>query len=551
MLRNILRILLIFVIVLLLCFTGLIMYLRSVAITEPPVLSANASAEINVTVIDSTLSVAGQNWFRKSESGLYELYVEGTPYARGLTIGALTKDLTQYQEKVFNDQIQQIVPGKLHREALKYFVGWFNRDLADYVPEEYKLEIYGISQSSSHDYDNIAQPYQRLLNYHAAHDIGHALQNMSLVGCTSFATWGNASEDSSLIVGRNFDFYVGDEFARNKIIAFYKPDKGHPFMMVTFGGMIGVLSGMNKEGLTVTINAAKSDIPSSAATPVSIVAREILQYASTIEEAYQIAASRKMFVAETFLIGSAKDGKAAIIEKSNDSIAMYDPSGSRVICTNHFQSDALGNTTLNHEHIANSASSYRYQRVEELLNLGKNSVENTVSILRDQRGLANNDIGMGNEKAINQLVAHHSIVFQPEQKRVWISTGAWQLGKFVCYDLNKVFGLTMHTNHEIYEQALEIPADSFLTTDAYQDFKKLSPFRFPFASREHMNPDSVVHWNPNSYHAYLLAGDYYFDHGNFKEAKTAYARALSKEIATVGEFNHISKKLKTCEEKLR
>ena len=62
---------------------------------------------------------------------------------------------------------------------------------------------------------------------------------------------------------RNFDFYVGDAFCRDKIIAFYRPSQGFKFMMITFGGMTGVLSGMNDQGLTVTINAAKSDIPSS------------------------------------------------------------------------------------------------------------------------------------------------------------------------------------------------------------------------------------------------------------------------------------------------
>ena len=95
-------------------------------------------------------------------------------------------------------------------------MGWFNRDLQDNVIKEYQLEILGVSYSASPEFDDIASPYQRILNYHAAHDIGHAVQNMSLVGCTAFGTWGNESEDSTLIIGRNFDFYVGDNFAEIK-----------------------------------------------------------------------------------------------------------------------------------------------------------------------------------------------------------------------------------------------------------------------------------------------------------------------------------------------
>jgi hypothetical protein len=538
--------------ILVLLLVILLLYVRSVAKVDPPVPASMAILDAKVTQPDSGLYTIGNNWFRKSESGLYELYIEGAPFERGVVNGKLTHELVQYQEEVFTNQLHRLVPSSFYLNILKYFVGWFNRDLDKNISDEYKLEIYGVSQVASHDFDDIAPPYQRILNYHAAHDIGHALQNMSLVGCTAFATWDSRSEDSTLIIGRNFDFYVGDDFARDKIIAFYNPDKGYKFMMVTFGGMTGVLSGMNAEGLTVTINAAKSDVPSASATPVSLVAREILQYASTIKEAYAIAEKHKMFVAESFLIGSAKDGKASIIEKTPEGIDFYEVNGDQIVSTNHFLGKVLGQTPLNQEHIRTSASPYRFQRVEELLQEnGKNSVLKTASILRNQKGLGGKDIGLGNEKLINQLVAHHGIIFQPEKRLVWISTAPRQLGKFVCYDLNKVFAKKMERNEEIYEATLTIPADTFLTTSAYKDYRKFHPYRFPFNPRTDIQPDSLVVWNPNSYHAYMLAGDYYLDHEQYSAAAEKYREGLTKEVATLQEREHMEKNLEKAEEQLK
>lgn len=549
--RKIFKILGWFFGILIILLVAAILYVRRVStITEPAIASMEA-INSQVSEPDSGLFVLGNNWFRKSESGLYELYVEGKPFERGVANGKLTKDLVQYQEKVFNDQIHKMIPSQAYLEGLKYLVGWFNRNMDKYVPEEFKQEIYGISLSASHHYDDIAPAYQRILNYHAAHDIGHGLQNMSLVGCTSFATWNSASEDSSLIIGRNFDFYAGDAFAENKIIAFYNPQEGNRFMMVTFGGMTGVLSGMNEQGLTVTINAAKSDIPSSAAMPVSLVAREILQYATTIREAFEIAQKRKVFVSESFLIGSAIDKRAAIIEKSPDDIALYESDKNHIVCTNHFQSQTLGTRAINQQHVRTSASAYRYARVEELLSRqGKNNVIKTARILRDPNGLQDKSIGLGNEKAINQLIAHHGIIFQPDKQLVWVSTTPWQLGKFVCYDLRKIFNIRPLKNSEIYELKKTIPEDPFVALPVFRDVLKFNQYRFLFYSTDDLLPDSLIAWNPNSYMAYMIGADYYLNKKDFTSARILYQKALQKEIATLQEREHIEKNLNRCNNEL-
>jgi len=529
-----------------------ILYILIVSRISPPKISDKTALNWQRAEPTPGLFTLKNNWFRKSKSGLYELYVEGQPFERGVVNGKLSKELIQLQEDYFNDQINKMVPSKFYRHFLKYVIGWFNRDLDKYVTEEDKDEIYGISLSASDKYDYVGNNYQRILNYHAAHDIGHALQNLALVGCTSFGTWGSRSADSTMIIGRNFDFYVGDHFSENKIVSFEKPAEGFKFMYVTWGGFIGVVSGMNEKGLTVTINAAKSDIHSGSATPVSLVAREILQYADNISGALAIAKKRKMFVSESFLIGSAEDNKAVIIEKTPDSVGMYDPGGNEIICANHFQSKELGNLRSNKIQIRQSASDYRYHRVQELLAADKkNTVEATVKILRDRAGMENTDIGMGNEKAVNQMIAHHSIIFEPQKKLVWVSTGPWQLGEFICYDLEKVFSINgMTTNREIMDSSLNLPADSFLLTGQYQLFLKYRRYKKELLEGNEINPDSLIATNPNYYQAYQLAGNEMFKEKRYEKAIDYYRQALSKEIATKGEENDIRNQITKSEEKL-
>lgn len=489
----------------------------------------------------------GNNYLQLNRFGLWEAYVEGGPYERGVALGRMERELMYYQERVFVEQINEMVPSRSYLSFLKHLILFFNRNLTDYIPEEYQQEIYGTTIESTHEFDYIGTPFERQLNYHAAHDLGHAMQDYMLVGCTSFGAWGGATADSSIIIGRNFDFYMGDDFARNKIVSFYRPLSGYPFAMVGWAGMTGVVSGMNVEGLTVTINAAKSDMPTSSATPISILARKILQYASTIDEAYRIADSMRTFVSESLLIGSKKDNRVVIIEKSTEQNSLFVSKENTIVCANHFQSEAFAEDKRNQENIATSDSPYRLARTEQLLseNLPLD-VHKAISILRNTRGMNDTDIGMGNEKALNQLIAHHSVVFDATHLIMWVSTSPWQMGAFVAYDLKAIF----NEKKEARVDSLFVPPSAEISSAEFVNFlkyralrKKIRRLMSQGGEVTEVMADSLVMLNPNFYQAHDLSGDIYMKKGEKEKARKSWQYALQLEIPKKAEREVIERKL--------
>ena len=510
-------------------------------------------SQVPVVQVNDSLRRWGSSSLRIDPDGLYEMRVCGGPFERGEAIGKLGAELLYEQEKAFADKLFEMVPSSRYRAFLHYFITIFNRRLGASVPLEYRQEIKAMSASCTHEFDEFGSPYERQMQYHSAHDIGHVMQDYMLVGCTSFAVWGKESADSSLLMARNFDFYMGEEFAKNKLVLFEKPDSGYSYVSVTWPGMLGVVSGMNTEGLAVTINASKLEVPSSSATPISIMVKSILQYASNIEEAEKIAASFKTFVCESILVGSANDGRAVIIEKTPSDMGVYAAGGSRVICTNHCQSDRFRDDPVNVENIRISDSGYRYRRVQQLLDsLGSIDYLKVAAVLRDIRGVDGEDVGYCNDLSINQMLAMHSVIFKPVEKQIWVSTSPWQFGKFVCFDLDEVFGEegVLAGDAGFSDDEMSIPADKFLGTEAFRNILKFKAMQQSLAtaskSRREVPSDSLalfVSWNPSYYGTYVSVASYLESLGKNAEADEYYRRALTCPMK-LSERQHLESRLR-------
>ena len=187
----------------------------------------NYSFEIpKVIQKNDTLRIYKNNYLLKNKQNLWELYSQGNPYQLGLTSGALLEKLYKKQDSIFYQKINSFVPSQRKQKILFHFLKWFNRDIEKNIIPEYQAELYGISHYSDTVFNRYIPAYQRSMYLHAAHDIGHALQDLMLVGCSSLVVWGDKTPDGKLLIGRNLDFYVGDDFAQNKLISFVKPSSG-------------------------------------------------------------------------------------------------------------------------------------------------------------------------------------------------------------------------------------------------------------------------------------------------------------------------------------
>ena len=535
--RKSFKILLIILVLFIVFLAGISIYFVYAVTLSPPACDQSSVDGLKRYQLNDSLYVCEESWLKQESGGIYELYVQGDPYEIGFKNGLLTKELNYIQEGEFIKFIKTVVPSEGYLNFLKYFIAWFNKDLDDYIPLEYRQEIYGISQNSATEFNFISEPYHRILNYHAAHDVGHAVSNMNLVKCTSFGI----QTDSTLLVGRNLDFFASDGFARNKLVSFYAPAKGYKFAMVSWAGMIGVISGMNMEGLSISLNSANSDIPTSAKKPVSIIAREVLQYAANIDQAFEIIKNSESFVSEMFMIGSAVDGKVAIVEKTLDTTVLYYSGKDYILLTNHFQSDALKDLPKNKESIAEGISLYRYNRLEQLVRDTKPTTPEAVaSVLRDKNGMNNTDIGYINEKAVNQLIAHHGVIFDLRKRILWVSQYPYQLGALNAYELPRIFADTFAiATQPVISSNLSIAEDPFLRSAEFANVLKyrestdhiLNCIKKNTAASISANDISqYLLLNPEYFGTYYTVAQYYQAINMMDKALFYYKKALEKPI---------------------
>jgi isopenicillin-N N-acyltransferase like protein len=393
--------------------------------------------------IATTPAIPGR-FINREVSGIHQLILEGTAYNRGLESGRLTGDLIFRQEKILNAKLLEIFHWPVLIKALNLGAMIWFQGIEEYFEPWMLDEIYGVAQSGSAELNSIADPYTRQVAYHGLHEVGQMLVDRtgSDVGCTAFAI----PVKGNWVVGRNFDFESDPIFDDEKIMKWVFPEQGIPYLSIIFAGMVGVVTGVNAEGLYVSINAAGSKDFARVGTPSTLVLLKVLMQARTGAEAIRILRESQVFITDMFLIHDSRRGEVFRVEKSpkaTEVTQLKEPS----VIANHLSSPRWKNDSPNEFRRLELTSGTRERRGLALLETLKGSqnlssqsaVEFVVRSLRDKRDADGSPLPLGHRRAIDSLIAVHSVVFDGDKQILWVNRGPGAAGPYLAVDLKASF----------------------------------------------------------------------------------------------------------------
>jgi hypothetical protein len=372
------------------------------------------------------------------EGSLWVLHLEGTPEAIGWAHASLMRDEMVNNERLLLAELEHAVrPAPLRWLLLDLAQARYrnvDRGMSDARRREIAAGALGFAPDP---FTDVFPTYQRFVYLNALYDIALSFERSPLVGCTSFVLTTSQRPGAHTLLARAFDFDVHDVFDERKAVFFVREDGAIPFASVAWPGLVGVVSGMNADGLALVVHGARAGEPRTVGEPVVHSLRRALSEAHDVAEAVRVFGEREPMVSHIVVAADAS-GARAVIERVPGQAPYVRQLGAREVVTNHFAGPAASDPK--NERVRTGTSTLdREARGQELIAaLGPEiGVEDAVRCLRDRRGRSGASLPLGDRRAIDALIAAHGVVFDTTSRTLWVSEAPHLLGRFVAFDLRQ------------------------------------------------------------------------------------------------------------------
>lgn len=435
---------------------------------EPPELGGLSAPGV---VRRAGVDRAGPSW-RTRRGRIHEIGLVGSPAQMGAAHAVLAKDLMIRNERFLVRELRRYLPGWLTRTLVMDAVRIRNRNLeGGFRPERLEEIAAAASVLRPDPLEGLLPTYQRGLYLHALYDTALAFEGSPMIGCSAFVASGRATVDGHTWVGRNFDAEIGEPFDKDKVVFAMRPRGKVAFVSVAWGGMGGVVTGLSDAGIWASVNGARAGEPREDGVPVTEILREVLETATTLDDAIAIASRREPMVSHLLLLADGKTGESVVLERSPGRTAELRGEATLVV-TNHYRT-GLSDDPKDARVRETTSTLDRFARMVEIVvdaaerdaatERGAIDAARSVGILRDRREAGGGALRVGDRRAIDALIATHSVVADVTAGVLWVSEGPHALGRYVRFDLAEL----LHGEAPARApEAVAMPADPLLRESA-------------------------------------------------------------------------------------
>lgn len=166
------------------------------------------------------------------------------------------------------------------------------------------------------------------------------------MGCATVVVENGRSATGGPVFGRNFDWMASKGIDEHTFLAVYHPTGKKAFAAVMIAPITGCISGMNEDGLALTINEIHLDQSKDKpkfnwkGTPTLSLFRRVLEECATVSEAEALLKKAERTTTSCMTVCDPTGG--AVFEITPKAVAVRKAVNDVCCCTNHFFSDDLG-----------------------------------------------------------------------------------------------------------------------------------------------------------------------------------------------------------------
>ncbi|MBN2507649.1 MAG: hypothetical protein JXQ71_13235 [Verrucomicrobia bacterium] len=199
--------------------------------------------------------------------GTRVLFLRGTPEEMGAQHGKLLR-------KEIRRMVDQILYGVGVASSLEKGRWFFaemhdiQRRIAPFVNPRHMREMDAIASAAGCEREEI-----RLANFFP-----------ELFHCSGFALFGRATADGRMLHGRILDYLRGVGLEQHAVVIVLQPDRGHPWVNVSYAGFVGSVTAMNRRHLALGEMGGRGEGRWDG-KPMAQLVRDVMEQAETLDQA--------------------------------------------------------------------------------------------------------------------------------------------------------------------------------------------------------------------------------------------------------------------------